>query len=152
VIVEPITPATAHYVAARMREADRAEVFATWPDDDFGALAARAAQRGPLAFCAGQDWPIACFGAAQCWPGVYQAWMYATDDFPRVAIPLTRWVKCRIMPLLRTTGAHRMHAYSLDGHTTAQKWMLALGARHEATHLNFGKRGETFHVFVWGIA
>jgi hypothetical protein len=150
VIVQPVTHGAALFVAMNMRAADAAEIFATWPDDDRAALADRVAVRGPFAWCVGAGEPIACIGAHEGWPGVFSAWMFATDRFPEIGFPLTRWVRRCMMPAIAAAGAHRAHAYSMEGHDDAHRWLEGLGAVREATHPDFGKRGETFHVYAWG--
>lgn len=149
-IVAPITPAAALFVAANMRAKDAEEIFATWPDEDREGLAAEAARRGPFAWVAGDYEPVVCIGAIFLWPGVCQAWMFATDRFPAVGFALTRWARRCMIPALKDAGAHRCQAYSIEGHADAHLWMERLGAVHEATHPGYGKRGETFHVYAWG--
>jgi len=147
-IAAPITPEAAYYVAANMRAADAREIFATSSDDDFTRLAADAALRGPHAWAVGQGEPIACIGAVELWPGVWQAWMFATDRFAEIGLPLTRWTMRVMIPGLLHAGAHRAQAYSIEGHTDAHAWLERLGFMHEATHPGYGRNGETFRVYA----
>lgn len=136
------------YVAANMRESDRREIGATRADESPERLAFDATH-SQFAFAAGQGEPIACIGASFRWPGVFQAWMFATDAFEAVGFPLTRWVRRIMMPQIRLAGAHRVHCYSIEGHDDAHRWLERLGAVHETTHLRYGKGGEPFRVYAW---
>ena len=140
------------FVAQRMRAWDRREIFACRWDDDPEALAqdtVRALARG-LAWCAHlEQTPVAVVGAVPCWPGVWQVAAFATDAFPRVALPLTRFIRCTLIPTLYEMGAHRAECRSLEGHMAAHRWLMALGARREAVHPEYGRAGETFVTFAW---
>jgi len=151
VIIRPITLRAAHYVAANMRAADAREIFATRHDNDRARLAEGAAALAPCAYVAGEGEPIACIGATEMWPGVWQAWMFATDRFADIGLPLTRWVIRDMIPGLIRAGAHRAHCYSIEGHDRAHRWLEALGFVHEATHQGYGRNGEAFRVYARGV-
>lgn len=147
-IVQPISFDAALYVALRMRALDVEEIFATRWADDRVDLAHAAAARAPLAWAAGLDGgPIACIGAVQCWPGVWEAWMYATDDFDKIGKRLTRFAHRAIIPAVRAAGGHRLQAHSMEGHTVAHRWLDGFGAVREATLRAFGRGGQDFHVY-----
>jgi len=148
VIVLPITLDAARYVALRMRALDAEEIFATRYADDREELAQAAASRLPFAWAAGRDGePIACIGAVECWPGVWEAWMFATDAFDSIGKGLTRWVRRVMLPAVRAAGCHRLHCHSLEGHTVAHHWLQSFGAEHEATLRGLGRGGEDFRVY-----
>lgn len=151
-IVRPLTPETALYVAVNMRDSDAREIFATRRDEDRARLAADTARRGDFAWCAGDGEPIVAIGVVFLWPGVWQAWMFATDRFDAVGFPLTRWVRRVMMPEIDRTGAHRVQAYSIEGHHQAHRWLEGLGAVHEFTHPNYGKNREPFRAYAWNRA
>ena len=148
-IVRPLTVEAALHVALRLRAADAEEIYAVRHDDDPVSLAMAAATRGPMAWAAGDGEPIACLGAIEIWPGVWEAWMFATDAFPRVGKPLTRFVKRGMMPAVKRLGAHRVQAHSIEGHAVAHKWLERLGAKFERVVPRFGKNGEDFRVYRW---
>ena len=146
-ILEGLSFGAAYHVALRMRALDAEEVFATRFDEDRGRLAYEASSRAPYAWCAGKDEPICCVGVVQLWPGVWEAWMYATDRFAEIGLPLTRFAKRGIIPAVAAAGAHRIHCHSIEGHTQAHRWLEALGAVREAEKPMFGKGGQTFYVY-----
>lgn len=148
-IVEPIGLDTALYVTANMRESDAREIFATRWSECRESLARDAAARAPWAWVAGDREPIACIGIAPCWPGVAEAWMFATDRFRAIGFPLTRWVKRVMIPLVTDAGVRRVHCHSIEGHDDAHDWLEALGAMRESEKPMFGKGGETFYVYRW---
>lgn len=139
------------YVVQRMRAGDRAEINAMRFGDDDESLAEDIALRwGAWSFCAWHEGlPVAIFGARELWPGVWSAWMIATDDFPKVALGLTKFVRRVIMPHLIKMGAHRVEAISMDGHTEAHRWLRAIGSVQEARLRRYGRNGEDYLVFRW---
>lgn len=137
-------------VAENMRAADRAEIFATRFDDSAERLAGEAIQTGSLiGWVAGLEEPIAAFGCHMLWPGVYSMWLFATDSFHQIGLPVTRLVIRDIVPMLFEGGAHRLEARSMEGHTDAQRWLETVGARREATLKGYGRDGQDFHVYAW---
>jgi hypothetical protein len=138
-------------VAQNMREWDRREIFATRFDNDPAALAANALQLGPIAWVSGLgDTPIAAFGCAQMWPGMFSMWLFATDDFGRIGISMTKLIVRSIVPMLFEAGAHRLEARSMEGHDDAQRWLEVIGAKREGGPLkSFGRNGEDFHTYTW---
>jgi hypothetical protein len=95
--------------------------------------------------------PTALFGATQPWAGMFSAWMVATDNFPAVGLPLTKFVKRVFIPHL-CARAHRVEARSIDGHAHAHKWLRALGAVEECRIRAYGRDGEDFVVFALAVA
>lgn len=147
-IVQPITLDAARYVTLRLRALDAEEIFATRWSDDREDLARAAAARGPHAWAAGLGGaPIACIGVCPCWPGVWEAWMFATDDFDKIGKRLTRFAWRTIIPAVRAAGAHRLQCHSMEGHAVAHRWLEGFGAVHEATLQGFGRGGQDFRVY-----
>ncbi len=138
-------------IATNMRARDKEEIFAlAWKDDPW-QLAARTAGLGDFQWTAFYDHePVAAIGAFPVWPGVWNVWAYGTDLWPKVAITLTRHVKTFMIPAILERGAHRAHCYVLDKNDDAARWLEYLGAVKEASLDNFGKNGQTFHVYSWG--
>jgi hypothetical protein len=93
--------------------------------------------------------PASVFGAIECWPGVWAAWMVATDDWPKVALQTTRTVLRDALPAVWAHGAHRIEARSVAGYDAAHRWLKTLGAQRECTLQGFGREGQDFEVFVW---
>jgi len=80
---------------------------------------------------------------------VWNVHMFATDNFSKIAISLTKFVKNVIVPSLTAIGSHRVECKSMDGHEDAHKWLEFLGAHRESTLSEFGKDNEDFHLYVW---
>ena len=147
-IVQPITLDAARYVALRMRAYDAEEIFAIRRNDDREEIAHAAASRAPYAWAAGLDGrPIACLGVVECWPGMWESWMFATDDFDRIGKRLTRFARRSIIPAVRAAGGHRLQCHSMEGHTVAHRWLDSFGAVREATLRAYGRGGQDFHVY-----
>lgn len=148
-MIVPLDLWAAEYVARRLRDADRREVFATrWAASEKALAQDMAAS--PLGWVAVADYgPVAAVGAIPRWPGVWSVWMLATDDFPKCRFSLTRHVRSVIIPALRETGAHRAECASLASHIEAHAWLRYLGAEKEATLRGYGRNGEDFLLFVW---
>lgn len=148
-ILREVTFDAALYVARRMRAGDAREIYATRWREDPRALAAEAAARGPFSWAAGADGePIACLGAFEMWPGVWEAWMFATDRFDRIGKSLTRFVRRGMIPALMGTTAHRVQCHSIEGHDVAHRWLESLGMEHEHTIPRLGKNGEAFRLYA----
>lgn len=145
----PVSHNDVLYVAQRMREADRLEVYATRWSDDPEDLVADVLRAGPFSWVCGLERPIMAIGAVPLCPGVWSVWMFATDDFRQIRLSATRFAKKVMMPALISAGAHRFECRSIDGHVEAQAWLEGLGGRREATHPMAGKDGETFHTYAW---
>jgi hypothetical protein len=96
------------------------------------------------------DRPAALCGAAQPWPGMFSCYALATDQFGEIALPLTKFYKRYILPVI-SQHARRVEARSIDGHTEAHRWIRLLGAREEARLKDYGRNGEDFLVFTLAL-
>lgn len=136
------------FITRHLREKDRRELFATRWDDDADRLAMDVMRWGENWWVAGDGRAIAVVGATETWPGVWSAGMFATDEFPRIGLSLTRAVRRRIIPHVVSQGAKRIECRSIEGHDIAHRWLASLGFAKEAEHKRYGKGGETFFTFV----
>lgn len=139
------------YVIANMREWDRREIFATRLDSDTGnGLLEDVFRAGPVSWMSWLgDEPVAAFGCSPMWRGVWGMWMFATDNFHKVGLGMTKFVIRGIVPMLWEHDAHRLECKSMEGHVDAHRWLEVIGARREATHPGYGRDGQTFHTYVW---
>jgi hypothetical protein len=140
-------------VARGMRACDRAEIFATrWSDctDAFAQDCVACLSLGAV-IADEAEMPIAVIGAQETWPGVWSVCMFATDRWPEIALDTTRFARERLMPALVRHGARRAECRSAADHHAAHRWLEYLGARHESTHPEYGKHGETFLGYSWRI-
>ena len=136
-------------IAENMREWDKREIYATRYDECPEGVADAVMHTGDLAWTAGLDKPIVAFGCAEMWPNVYSMWLFATDDFGRIGISMTKLIVRTIVPLLFEAGAHRLEARSMEGHDDAQRWLEVIGAKREATLKGYGRERQDFHVYTW---
>lgn len=147
-----MTPAGALYAAQHMRARDREEFKATRFDtDDFAADVAEGACYVPdmgWEFCI-DGVVIGVVGVRPLWPTVWYAWMYATDDYDKVILTMTKWIRRVIIPMLWNGGARRVETKSLAKNTEAHKWLEFMGAVLEAPLEAYGKNGEDFVVHKW---
>lgn len=148
-IIAPLRFSAALEVAEKMREADKREIYAMRWNESPAEVARDCALAGSFAWIAGLERPIAAIGATPLHPGVWSAWCFGTDEFPQIGYRLTRFVQRVMMPALVECGAHRAEAWSIEGHTEAQRWLELLGARRECTRQGFGKHGQDFHCYAW---
>ncbi len=138
------------YVADNMREWDRREIFANRWDDDPAPLVSGLLAGGEFGWVAGDGGlPIAAFGAVPTWAGNWQVWMFATDEWPKVALGVTRFIKKVMIPALEEVGCHRAECRSMEGHAVAHRWLEALGAHKESELPHYGRDGETFYLYCW---
>lgn len=138
-------------VARRMRAADAEEIYATRYENDPVALARDCMAYPQFAWTAWlEDEPVCAIGAVPMHPGLWQAWMFATDDFPKIGGYVTKFAGRVMIRTLAESGARRAQCLSSAHHTEAHRWLRALGAVQEGPPmLDYGKNGESFLLFVW---
>src|SRR5690606_23608090 len=97
------------------------------------------------------DEPVAAGAMVGARPNVITLMFFATDDFPKIALPLTRFITKNLFQKYRDNGVHRIECVSIEGYDEAHRWIKILGLHHEAVFPGFGKNGEAFHQFakVW---
>lgn len=139
------------YIVDHMRQKDREEIFATQTSEDSYDFTQRVVHVGNCSWIAKKDGvPVALFGAYPCHPGVWSVFMFATDDFPKVRMLVTRYIKRFMIPaIVKTSGLHLGFCYSLSTHTEAHKWLQYLGAKKEVEMKEWGKNRENFFMFAW---
>jgi hypothetical protein len=139
-------------VAACMRERDAIEFFAVSGCPSIGHMKRAAAERAiaTKALCASRDdIPVGIGGLVETRPGVASLLFFATDDFPKIAIELTRFISKELLPAGKDMGFHRIECVSHELHTDAHRWIKQLGLKEEAVLQGFGRGGETFILFSW---
>lgn len=101
--------------------------------------------------CATQDdgTPVGIGGPLWLRPNVATMLFYATDAFPEIAVPLTRYCKTVMFPDIRAQGAHRIECLSLATYVEMQNWVELFGLRREATLRAYGRNGEDYVSFAW---
>lgn len=143
------------YICRNMRKDDHAEIFCTTdassPEEyavQLLSLVRAGILHGHIASL--DDEPIAIIGVSRMWGGVVNVWMFATDKFDLIALPMTKFVKRDFIPIF-VKAAHitRAQCFSMIGHDVAHSWLRVLGARAEGVAAGYGKNGEDFTLFSW---
>ncbi|SFI05768.1 hypothetical protein [Methylobacterium brachiatum] len=152
-ILEAATYDTAAAVALKMRPRDRDEFLAVAAveDDKIAAwIADRMGRRdGILCARAGDGEPVSIGGAVEVRPGSATLLFYATERFPEIALPMTRFIRRHYFPSLAAAGTHRIECVTLDSYRAMQRWLETLGLKREATIPAYGKGRETFAMYAW---
>lgn len=150
--IEPATLDDIITVAASMRAADYAELSALSWSESRGALleelAVQWARRDLVAVHHGGE-AVAVGGLFENRPRVITLGLVATPRFTEIAIPLTRYVKQRMIRPAISAGAHRVEAITLSTHLASQRWLMALGLAPRSVLERYGKGGEDFIMFAW---
>ena len=148
VSLEPATYADAAYVARRMRPGDANEILPLlWGGAEDLALSASAAHYARTAFYDGK--PVAVVGGTQTHPACWQVFMFATNDWPRVALSVTRHVVREMLPAWYASGANRAECRSHAAYDWAHRWLEMMGASREAVIPEYGREAETYYQYVW---
>ena len=150
--VEPATQEDVYRVALAMRERDFAEMSAVARVDVRKHLATQLSARygnRPDILCGKVDGEPVCIGGTiEAWPNVMSLLFFATDDFPKIGLTITRFIKKELFPRYFEAGVHRIQAISLDGYVEVHDWLRSLGLEEEAVFPAYGKGGETFLQFA----
>lgn len=147
--IAPLSVPAVASIAWRMRPADWREITAMVELEDPDIWAERivpASRFGAVALW--RDTPTAALGAVQVRPGVFSLWMFATPDWPSVALATTLWCRRVLERELLAAGAHRVECQSIAEHQVAHAWLRQFGLAPESWMPGFGKRGETFITFA----
>jgi RimJ/RimL family protein N-acetyltransferase len=138
------------HVAANMRAADKEEIYPLhWDESPFVLTAAVMAAPRYAYLAWDGNRPIAVFGAAEIRPTVWQAYCFATDEFPKVYREVTKFLLRNVKPyLFKELGANRIFADSHIAHKDAHRWLQRLGAKQEGFLRAFNKKGETYVSFA----
>lgn len=134
-------------IAENMRLWDRAEIFATRWDNSPENLARDAMASYEFGWIAyHKDHPVCAIGGIPTHPGVWSVWMFATPEFDKIKVSLTKFAVRQLKPVLMDV-AHRVECRSMEGHQDAQKWLEFLGMSQEAVIPKYGRNGETFFLY-----
>lgn len=145
----PVTHEDVLYVAQNMRDWDKREIYATRWREDPADVALDCMRVPDFAWTIHLDKPVCAIGAVPMHPGVWSVWMFATDEFPKIGIYATKFVKRIMIPALTQTASHRAQCLSVEGHDEAQKWLRFLGAKPECRLREYGRNKEDFLLYVW---
>lgn len=150
--IEPATRLDVLTVALAMRQRDFQEFTAVTPADTREHLARLMAERygdrDDVLCVRWGEYPVVIGGALEIRPNVVTLLLFATDNFARVVLPLTRFIKRELFPRYFAAGVHRVEAVAMAGYDEVHKWLGVLGLTPETGPLlGYGKRGEAFIQF-----
>lgn len=139
-------------VARSLRPADLAELVAANHGYEADAIPELMADRyGDTDVALGAwlgDTPVAIGAVVPIGAEVAQIGMFATNDFPKIALGMTRFVRNRLLPLYEARGFRRIECASVEGYDEAHRWIETLGLQRADTLAGFGAGGEDFIRFV----
>ena len=138
------------YVARNMRERDKEEIYGLRFEENPFHVVNDVMARSNFSWVAWlDDKPQAVFGGGEVRPGVWSMFAFATDEFPRLALGLTRFATKTVIPtLFGELGAHRLQCESHEAHADAHRWLELLGAGQEAVLRGYGKDGSNYLLFA----
>lgn len=138
-------------ICQNLRSEDKTEIFAVRFDSEPEDLAETTMNLIGSAWMIYDDDrnPVGVMGLSPIAPGIWGAFAFANENFHRVAIGLTRFIRKGILPSLLATGAKQVQAMVWTEYHQARKWLAGFGAREVAVIPNFGKNGEDFALTVW---
>lgn len=132
-----------------MRRIDFAEVMGTRWSEEADDFARECIEVGGPAFTAftPDGVPAVIGGVTLMSPGVGSAWCVGTEEWPSVAIEVTRVARKIVNELMRD-GCHRIQALSADFHTVSHRWLEVVGFQREATLVGAGKHGNDYYLYA----
>lgn len=147
-MIEKPTLAGVAFVAANMRAADAEEIWPLRFDKTPEGLARTVMSDPAYVWLATAGEPVAAFGMFEVRPKAWTAFAFATDNFNKVSLEITRFlVKVVKSHLFQDLGAQRVEAWSHGNHAQAHRWLTALGASPEPDP-EYGPEGEPYVRFV----
>lgn len=149
ILTEP-NLATVYYVMSNLRPIDREEIFAVRGHDSVDRVTMELMSRPEMTWVAWHDGkPAVVFGGVEICPGVWTMHCFGTPDWPKLAVPLTRFAKRKVLPLLfNDFNAHRLEADSIASHTEAHRWIELCGARKEGVKAKRGRARQNYYTYV----
>jgi hypothetical protein len=145
---------TIEAVCLNLRESDEVEIFNVMQLASKMHLAHHCYQavmnngRGRVAWYNGR--PTAVIALTTLWTGVWEIWMFGTNDFRNVAFDLVRWARREAREILDHAEGHRIQCDCRVGHPDAHKLLQAFGARPEGPPMKqFGKDRADYQRYVW---
>ena len=131
--IEAATPDAVRSVAVNMRERDFAEFSAvSFAETRFELAEVLTARYGnsPEVHVGFEGLePVCVGGSIMARPNVISLLFFATDRFPEIVLPATRYIKKQLLPRLIEAGVHRIEAVSMVGHSEVHAWLRTLGLR-----------------------
>jgi hypothetical protein len=151
------TPGDVLHVARNMRAMDAQEIFLMLKDvnrDTFAAFTSAMVPGARVALGIGLDGNPFCAAvllvcSAESSPWLASASMFATDEFPRVAPDLIRFIRKTMIPGLLAEGVRRVEARALASYAVTRRFLHAAGAHEEAVLADHGPNSEDYVLCAW---
>lgn len=149
-ILTHCTHETVLHVVLNMRERDKEEIYGVRFDPNPFLLVNDVMAQASYSWVAWHDGrPIGVGGGAPRHPGVWNMYMFATDEFPRIALGTTRFVRKTVFPqLFGELDARRLQCDSHEAHTDAHRWLEGAGFVKESVRRAYGKDGADYFHFA----
>lgn len=149
----PLTEESVARVAFAMRAADAAEIFAVRFSPDRLRLAREIVAVARLGAVgeAPDGTPVAALCAVELAPGLFGLGFFATDRWPEIARPFTRWAGTAFKALLLEAGGRRAEIWSAEDYAWAHRWLAHFGFRKEAAGCARGAGGKRYALFGWEV-
>jgi hypothetical protein len=136
-----------------MRDSDRRECFAlTWRGQDTPerlAMECLSLSRYGATIHTADGEPQAALGLVPLWPGVFSAWMFATNRWAEVWRATVRHARLVMTPAAVRDGLHRAQAFTAADHISAHRFLEALGFGRESVPVRLGRDREAFVLYGW---
>lgn len=151
-LYEP-THAALEYLCFNLRPGDAEEVFGLLNHDAPFRLAWETYHgilnhgRGRVAYVNGRPAAVAAF--IEMHSGVWQVWMFGTEDFKKGAFPLLKWFRHEANDILGVCRGHRLQCDSRADYAEAHKMIEGMGGVRESVMRRYGKDGSDYVRFVW---
>ena len=145
----------------QMRALDAAEIFALRSHSDPDRLALEiyaALPRAARAYAIGLDSGRGVKAFLALWPmdesgALASAHLFATDDFPRVAPRLVRFVRRTLIPEMMAAGMRRAECRVMERHAPSRAFLRACGAVEESGPLlDMAPNGESYILAAWRLS
>lgn len=142
------------FILQHMRKADRIEILATEFDDDLARIAHKFTNYCDKAwvFYESGGKPVAFLGGVELWPCVMQIGFMATNEWPLVALSISRWLYKMKPIILQHYGIKQLFCFRDENHEQSEKWLNWLGFKPKGLLDDFGRNGENLVIMGLGDA
>lgn len=147
--IQPLSFEAACFVAWRMRDIDRREISSTMKllaPDEFAKNFTNICKFGFVVVGVN---PIAVFGINEVWPGRFEAMMFATNDWPHVALSAAREIKRVLIPKIKAAGLKLGFCFVEATNKQALRWAKYLGFSEQTEIAAWGKNDENVKLMIW---
>jgi hypothetical protein len=149
-MIERLTQASLNYVLRNLRPADELEFRATIWSGNYAECVEKIGRLPGLGWAAHtpRGRPAVVGGFVPIWFGLASGWMFGTDEWNQVALPVTRFITRDILPKLDASGFHRIECRPMAGNLAVIRWLEMIGFTQEAVVAQFGQGREDFLLFA----